>query len=286
MIKESELIINKDGSIYHLQLLPEDIADTIILVGDPGRVSRVSKHFDSIRVQKERREFITHTGRFQGKELTVLSSGIGTDNIDIVINEIDALANVDFQTRRIKEKKRTLAFVRIGTTGGIHPKVPVDKFVVSRYGLGMDGLGGFYPHEMPEDVARMLTKFEEVVSPPVEIPTCYAARGDHRRIDDDFSDFIQGITLTATGFYGPQGRSIRLKNRMSDIFGRIQQFEFEGIHCTNLEMETSGIYLLAQLLGHKAMSCNVVLANRVNKTFSQDPGQGVDKLIQAVLERL
>ena len=285
-LKQSELILNPDGSIYHLHLLPEDIADTIFFVGDPDRVERVSRHFDTIELKKQKREFITHTGSIGNKRLTVISTGIGTDNIDIVVNELDALANIDFKTRLIKKDKKQLTFIRIGTSGGIHKDVDIDSFVTSIYGIGMDGLGVFYPSQNEIKVDDLIEQFHSEVSSRHGLPRAYAAKGDVSLANRNFQDFHQGITLTATGFYGPQGRSIRLKNRMEGAFLDIEKFYFDDLYCTNLEMETAAIYLLADLLGHKAMSCNVILANRIKGTFSTHPKESINRLIEAVLSRL
>jgi uridine phosphorylase len=285
-LKQSELILNPDGSIYHLHLLPEDIADTIFFVGDPDRVERVSRHFDSIEVKKQKREFITHTGRIGNKRLTVISTGIGTDNIDIVVNELDALANIDFKSRMINENKKQLTFIRIGTSGGIHKSVDIDSFVASVYGVGMDGLGVFYPPQNSNQVHALIDRFDSEVSRRHSLSRAYAAKGDNSLLENGFQDFHKGITLTATGFYGPQGRSIRLKNKMEGAFKDIETFQFDNLFCTNLEMETAAIYLLADLLGHKALSCNVILANRIKGTFSTHPKESINRLIEAVLSRL
>ncbi len=280
----SELILNPDGSIYHLNLLPEDIADTIFFVGDPSRVKQVSRHFDRILVRKQKREFITHTGELNGRRLTVISTGIGTDNIDIVINELDALANIDLEYRVEKPEKKQLTFVRIGTSGGIHPDVEVDRFVKSTYGIGMDGLGVFYKSRDHEDVRALENTFHEQITGPSGLPKIYAARGTTSLLDSAFPEFIEGMTLTATGFYGPQGRSIRLPNKMEETLKRIQGFSFQGLHCTNIEMETAAIYLLSDLLGHRALSCNVILANRIFGTFSTHPKESINRLIEKVLD--
>ena len=280
----SELILNPDGSIYHLNLLPEDIADTIFFVGDPSRVKRVSRHFDKIHVRKQKREFITHTGELNGKLLTVISTGIGTDNIDIVINELDALVNIDLESRVEKPEKKQLTFIRIGTSGGIHESVEVDRFVKSAYGIGMDGLGVFYGPQPLEEVQILENDFHRQVTGPAGLPRIYAAKGTPSLIDEAFPGFITGMTLTATGFYGPQGRSIRLPNKMAGTFDLIHDFTFRGLNCTNLEMETAAIYLLSDLLGHRALSCNVILANRKLGTFSTHPKESVNRLISSVLD--
>lgn len=280
----SELILNPDGSIYHLNLLPEDIADTLFFVGDPSRVKLVSRHFDRIRVRKQKREFITHTGELNGRELTVISTGIGTDNIDIVVNELDALANVDFQSRTVKEEKRQLKFVRIGTSGGLLEQVEVDRFVASVYGIGMDGLGAFYAAQENPDVRDLENAFHRQVTRPSRLPKAYASKGTLSLINGGLPGFLQGITLTATGFYGPQGRAIRLPNKMQEAFQAVRDFTFRDLVCTNLEMETAAIYLLSHLLGHRALSCNVILANRVSGAFSRHPKESMNRMIVTVLD--
>jgi len=285
-LEQSELILNPDGSIYHLHLLPEDIADTIFFVGDPDRVRRVSRHFDRIDIKKRKREFITHTGWLGNRRLTVISTGIGTDNIDIVVNELDALANIDFNTRLVKKDKKQLTFIRIGTSGSIHSSIKVDTFVASAYGIGMDGLGAFYPPQNIEAAIDLGESFHASITSQNELPMAYAAQGDLALLNSNFKEFQSGITLTATGFYGPQGRSIRIENKMKQAFIDIEKFSFRGLHCTNMEMETSAIYLLAGLLGHRALSCNVILANRILGTFSTHPKESINRLIQAVLSRL
>jgi len=277
-IPDSELIINADGSIYHLNLLPEDIADTIITVGDQERVERVSRLFDTVEVRKGKREFYCHTGTLGGKRLSVVSTGIGTDNIDIVFNELDALANVDFKTRMVKPDFRQLTFIRIGTSGCIKADVPVDSFLFSKYAIGLDGLLPFYNYEPTSDEKQILSGIEGA------IPNAYAIKAPTNFVAG--SDFIEGITITCTGFYAPQGRYIRLKPRFPKLFEHFKNVQLGSLQCTNFEMETAGIYAMAHLLGHKALSFNALLANRITNDFSNTPTKTVDKLIERVLQMI
>lgn len=282
----SELILNPDGSIYHLNLLPEDIAETIITVGDPERVHEVSKYFDSIEVRKGKREFLTHTGHLSGKRLTVISTGISTDNIDIVLNELDALANIDFPSRQVKNKKKQLGIIRIGTSGTIRPEIPIDSFLMSTSAIGLDGLLHFY-----EDSSHRNRAMEKALIKHLDwgghhiIP--YVVDSDaHLRKVFVSPDVYSGITVTNSGFYGPQGRILRLAPKVSDFQDKLASFSFEGQQITNLEMETAGIYGLSQLMGHKAVSLNAILANRATGEFSTDGGKTIDSLIKFALERL
>ncbi|MEM9650298.1 MAG: nucleoside phosphorylase [Bacteroidota bacterium] len=282
----SELILNPDGSIYHLNLLPEDISQTIITVGDPDRVLEVSKYFDHIEVRKGKREFLTHTGTLNGKRLTVISTGIGTDNIDIVFNELDALANVDFVTRTIKENTISLDFIRIGTSGAIQAEIPVDSFLLSDSAVGFEGLLHFYDtgqqdnHDLASELDTFLGWSAQNIKP-------YAFDCDSnlkREFNDNRIRF--GLTATNSGFYGPQGRSIRLKPRISDFNEKLASFSYRNQQITNLEMETAGIYGLAKLHGHRAISLNAILANRATGQFSQKAFHTVDELIRFALEKL
>ncbi|MEM9075938.1 MAG: nucleoside phosphorylase [Bacteroidota bacterium] len=283
---ESELILNPDGSIYHLNLLPEDIADTIITVGDPERVESVSKYFDFIEVKKERREFHTHTGLYKNKRLTVISTGIGTDNIDIVFNELDALVNIDFKTRKIKEHKTQLSFVRIGTSGAIQADIPVDSFLLSTTAIGLEGLLYFYDSEeiRNKDLEKKLTSYLQWESHGIRP---YAVDCSQSLSDKIVSNqILHGITITNSGFYGPQGRTLRIPPRLKNFTNELSGFSFENRPITNLEMETAGIYGLARLHGHRAISLNAILANRITGEFSSNGFKTVDKLIQYTLEKL
>ncbi len=285
-LKPAELILNEDGSIYHLNLLPEDIANTIITVGDPERVSQVSQYFDSIEVKKGKREFHTHTGHKNGKRLTVISTGIGTDNIDIVLNELDALVNIDFSNRKLKENHIRLEIIRIGTTGSIQPDIPVDSFLMSEYVIGFDGLLHFYQHKnisdkAIEDAFIVHTDWSSLKARP------YVLKYSNK-LGELFTDnrIRLGFTATNTGFYGPQNRQLRMAPSQPGLNERLASFSFEGHRLTNLEMETSGIYALSQLLGHDAVSLNCILANRATGEFSVKPTQSVDELIKFCLNKL
>tara|TARA_R110002051_G_scaffold243722_3_gene303701 strand:+ start:843 stop:1712 length:870 start_codon:yes stop_codon:yes gene_type:complete len=285
-LEPSELILNADQSIYHLNLLPEDISKTIITVGDPDRVFEVSKHFDTIQVKKSKREFLTHTGLVKGKRITVISTGIGTDNIDIVLNELDALVNIDFATRTIKEQKIQLDIIRIGTSGAIQPSIPIDTFLLSEYAIGFDSLLRFYDAEsiMNDDIQNQFikhTNWSKYKSMPyvVSCDSLLAAKLNS-------TDILMGFTATNVGFYGPQGRKLRLKIQDDALNSKLSSFDYNGMKITNLEMETAGIYGLSKLLGHKAVSLNCILANRSTGEFSKDPSKSIEKLIISTLEKL
>ncbi len=285
-IGESELILNADGSIYHLNLLPDDIAPTVIVVGDPNRVGQVSKYFDSIDVIKQKREFLTHTGHLNGKRLTVLSTGIGTGNIDIVLNELDALVNIDFATREVKEHFTALKIVRIGTSGAIQPHISVDSFILSDYAIGLDGILHFYEKDKVEIPEMTKTLIDHLDWKEYGI-TPYTSKSDTSLKKQLESNRIRlGITATNGGFYGPQGRELRLSPKLVDFHSRLMSYSFEGKTITNLEMETATIYGLSKLLGHKAVSLNAILANRPLGTFSRNPLVTIDALIQLTLDLL
>ncbi len=282
---ESDLIINSDGSIYHLNLLPEDIADTVITVGDLDRVPEVSKYFDSIEVKKGKREFITHTGYLGKKRITVISTGIGTDNIDIVFNELDALVNVDFETRTVKEKLTSLNIIRVGTSGAIQPDIPMGTILASTFGLGFDSLMQYYQHENTIEERAILADFKNVFADNKGIQP-YLTAADSGLLETIGKDMVQGITATAPGFYAPQGRQVRAKNAVPNFISQLNSFKQGQNRITNLEMETAGIYALAKALGHKALSINAVLASRVKFEFSTNPGEIVEKAIKTVLEKI
>ncbi len=285
-IAESELILNADGSIYHLNLLPQDIANTIITVGDPDRVVDVSKYFDSIEIKKGKREFITHTGTLNGKRITVISTGIGTDNIDIVFNELDALVNIDFNQRQVKNNYTSLEIVRIGTSGSIQPEINVDSFLMSEYAVGFDSLLHFYKskHIQYPEIQKALikqTNWSKYKSMPYVVT--YDNQLGKKLIDPNIH---LGFTATNVGFYGPQGRKIRLDIEDQKLNDKLALFNYHGKKITNLEMETAGIYGMAKLLGHKAVSMNCILANRPKGQFSENPNKSIDKLIQYTLDKL
>ncbi len=281
-IAESDLIINPDGSIYHLNLLPEDVADTIITVGDPDRVGEVSKHFDSIELKKGKREFITHTGLVGKKRITVLSTGIGTDNIDIVFNELDALVNIDFDSRIVKNELKSLEIIRIGTSGAIQPDIPMGTILVSEFGLGLDALMNYYVHQLSADEQNLQDAVKshfhhlQGISP-------YITGADKSLLNRIGKDLTKGITATAPGFYAPQGREVRAKNAVPHLISLFNSFQSGSQRITNLEMETAGIYALANALGHKALSVNAILASRVKFEFSTEPQKIVNAAIKHVL---
>jgi uridine phosphorylase len=283
-IAESELIINPRGAVYHLDLRPEEIADTVITVGDPDRVREVSKYFDSIEVQAQHREFITHTGRIGNKRLTVLSSGIGPDNIDIVLNELDALANIDFETRLIKPKLKALNIIRLGTSGSLQADIPVDSFVASTHGLGVDNLLHFYRLEQNEEENLLLQSFVTHTQLHGQGISPYISGSGASLLKHFVTGFHQGITVTCPGFYGPQGRILRLGVRNPDLISRLTDFRFGPHRISNFEMETSAIYGLGRLLGHNCLALNAIVANRVQQTFSKDGKAAVENLIKKFIQ--
>ncbi|MEZ4857686.1 MAG: nucleoside phosphorylase [Flavobacteriaceae bacterium] len=286
-IDASELILNPDGSVYHLHLKPGEIAETIITVGDPNRVEQVSKYFDLIDVKAQHREFKTHTGIFKGERLTVLSTGIGSGNIDIVLNELDALVNIDFETREIKKEKTALSIIRIGTSGAIQPEIPLDSFIVSGMGVGFDNLLHFYGNTAILVNEDFLEAFVKYTNWNIHNSRPYAIAADSDLLKRFTSETIPtGITTTNIGFYGPQGRVLRLALQDPELNHKIASFRYLGNKVTNLEMETAAIYGMAKLLGHKALSLNAILANRSLGTFSEKPNETIEKLILHVLEKL
>lgn len=285
-LEHSELILNTDGSIYHLNLLPEDLAETIILVGDQNRVPKVSQYFDTIEVKKGKREFFTHTGTLNGKRISVISSGIGTDNIDIVLNEIDALVNIDFKERKIKEELKQLEIVRIGTSGSIQEDIPVDSFVLSEYAIGFDGVLHFYANENIQ-FPELTQAFVAQTNWSTKKALPYIIKYDENLGKKLFSNRIRlGLTGTNSGFYGPQGRVLRLALDDTDSNANLAAFEYNNLKVTNLEMESSAIYALSKLLGHKAASLNCIIANRSTGEFSKNPAVAIDSLIKYTLEKL
>lgn len=282
----SELILNKDGSIYHLNLLPEQIADTVILVGDQDRVQKVTQYFDRVEHVVQKREFHTQTGIYKGKRMTVLSTGIGTDNIDIVLNELDALVNIDFKTRQIKEEKTSLTIVRVGTSGSIQKDIPVDSIVVSRLGVGFDTVLHFYQSEQVQ-----LQDFNKALEEHLQIhhrnSQPYVVESDAALAEKFLTpEVFEGFTGSNVGFYAPQGRVLRLALRDEDLRDKIASFSFKGKKITNLEMETSAIFGLSKLLGHKALSVNAIIANRATGEFTKDGAKAVDNTIRYTLDKL
>lgn len=283
--KDSELILNKDGSIYHLNLRPDQLANTIITVGDPERVVEVSKYFDIIHHKVGKREFHTHTGVYKGKNISVISTGIGTDNIDIVFNELDALVNIDFKTRAIKNELTSLDLVRIGTTGAVQPNIPIDAFLLSQRGIGFDSLLHWYDNDIEDKgftnaLIKELKLSDDMATP--YIVQCNKELAHHFQT----VEMLNGTTITNVGFYGPQSRRLRLAPSNKELKHLIANFSFNGHQITNLEMETSGIYAMASLLGHRAVSLNAVVANRALGTFSENPAATIDHLIQFTLDRI
>ena len=283
-IAESELIINDRGGIYHLDLRPEELAPTIITVGDPGRVAAVSKHFDSIDCRCDHREFVTHTGYVGKKRISVVSTGIGTDNIDIVLNELDAVVNVDLNTRLPKPELQQLDIIRIGTSGSLQGDIPVDAFVASSHGLGIDNLVNFYRHEHNEEEKQLLHSFVTQTQLHSGISYPYLFSASPYLLKHFVDGFFNGITVTCPGFYGPQGRVLRLGLSNPGLINSLTGFSFGQHRITNFEMETAGIYGLGKLLGHRCLSLSAIVANRVTKQFSPNPGKTIEKLITTTLD--
>ena len=285
-IKESELILNPDGSVYHLNLKPEDISDTILFVGDQDRVEKITKHFDTIEFSTQKREFKTQTGTYKGKRISVISTGIGPDNIDIVLNELDALINIDFKTRTIKEKLNSLNIIRIGTSGSLQSDIPVDSFLIGTHGLDLNGMLHFYEledicnHEI-ENAFMKHTHWNSNKARPIVISNSL----ELERIFESKQTY-KGVTGTAGGFYGPQGRVLRLAIQDSELNNKMNSFLYNGFRISNLEMETASIYGLSKLLGHNALSLNAIIANRANGTFSKNPAKTIESLILYTLDRL
>lgn len=283
-IAPSELLISPGNKIYHLNLAKGDLAETIITVGDPNRVAMVSQFFDEIELKVAKREFVTHTGRIGDKRISVISTGIGPDNIDIVINEVDALFNIDFETRKPLQTQTSVNFIRLGTSGCIQPGVETGSLVVSSHGLGMDNLMHFYGYQEEGVTADI---YQDLLKDGFPFPTKpYLVKGSDHLIHHLAKDLIKGITITAPGFYAPQGRSLRLKSTLDGYIDGLVDFESNGAKITNFEMETSAIYGLSSLLGHHAMSCNVILANRADKTFNTDLNGITLNMIKVMLERI
>lgn len=287
MIKHSELILNNDGSIFHLHLKPEHLSKDIILVGDPGRIDTIVSFFDKIDFTIQNREFKTVTGWYNGKRLSVISTGIGTDNIDIVLNELDALANIDLQKREIKKEHTKLNIVRIGTSGGLQTYLPVNSFVVSQKAIGFDGMLNYYRNREDfsdmefEKAFKLFTRWDNSLPTPYVIDASEPLIG---KFQDD--DFIKGATISAPGFYGPQGRVLRLPLAFPELNKQIEEFEFRGLKITNFEMECSAIYGLSQMLGHEALTVCLIIANRVSLTANENYHDEMIRLIKKVLDRL
>ena len=282
----SELVLNPDGSIFHLKLLPGEIAETLILVGDPSRVIMVSDFFESIEIQKSNREFVCHTGYYRGKRITALSTGIGTDNIDIVLNELDAIVNIDLKKRILKDEKTRLTLVRIGTTGGIQKDIPIDSVILSRYAAGFDPVLNFYAERNKVANLEMEKAFMEHVKWPDLLPHPYFVPSSNRLFDVFNKDIHSGITISAPGFYGPQGRMIRLAPLDPHLNEKMESFNFQGLRIMNYEMESSALFGLSALLGHEAISICAMIANRASLEFTRDYKPVVQKLIKITLDGL
>ena len=285
-IAESELIINDRGAIYHLDVRPEELGNIIITVGDPSRVSSVSKYLDSVECQCSHREFITHTGYLGKKKISVVSTGIGTDNIDIVLQELDALVNIDLETRTVKPELTHLNVIRIGTSGSLQKDIPVDSYVASSHGLGIDNLLNFYRHDQNDEEKQLLHSFITQTQLNSNIAYPYIASASPTLLKHFVGGFHHGITVTCPGFYGPQGRILRLGLANPLLIDRLTQFTFGNHRITNFEMETAGIYGLGKLLGHHCLSLSAIVANRVTREFSNDVHRTVDRLIRKTLDNI
>lgn len=286
VIEASELVVNPDGSIYHLALRPEQLGDTVLVVGDQGRVEKISRHFERIDHRVQNREFVSHTGELHGHRITALSTGIGTDNIDIVLNELDALVNIDLATRSPKRETKSLRIIRLGTCGSLQEDIPVDSRIVSAYGVGMDNVLHYYAHEPADKELRLLNALLAHTDWPDNLPYPYVAKGDQELIDRLGHNNTVGITFTAGGFYGPQGRQLRLPPSVDGLNEALSAFAHDGLRATNFEMETSALYGLGALLGHRACTVCCVVANRLRKEYSKDHHAAVDAMIAEVLERV
>lgn len=282
-IPASELVLNPDGSIFHLALHPEEIGDLIITAGDPDRVAAISKHFDRIELKRQKREFVTHTGELNGHRITAISTGIGTDNIDIVLNELDALVNIDLKNRTVKATPTSLSIIRMGTSGGLQAELGVDSMVLSTHGMGLDNLLHYYQRPGDDQMEDLENAFIEQMGLKDQPIRPYAAAGSSKLREKFGEDIYAGITVTCSGFYGPQGRQLRLTPEYATLLDKLPQFSHKGHSITNFEMETSGIYGLGGLLGHECLSINTIIANRVTQEFSKDPHAAVEKMIEQAL---
>ena len=284
----SELVLNADSSVYHLKLLPEDIADFIIVVGDQNRVSMVSKYFDKIEIQKSNREFVTHTGYIGKRRLSVISTGIGVDNIDIIFNELDILSSIDLKTKKLKKTKRLFKIIRLGTTGALNKKVNIDDILFSKYAIGIDGIPYHYQFEEAKVLEQKLSKdFQNVTHWPSRLAIPYAAKASDSLWDQVYEEkFIKGITLTLNGFYGPQNRQLRIPIQQSQLFKNCEKIKFKNLNITNLEMETAGLYAFGKIFKHEVLSINAVLANRIEGNFSKNPYKTIKKMIEFLCAKI
>ncbi len=282
-ISETDLLLNPDGSVYHLNLLPKHISDTIIAVGDPSRVYQVSQFFDEVEFEMNKREFITHVGKFKGKKITVISTGIGTDNVEIFFSELDALVNIDLKTREPKTRKKKLRVIRIGTSGALQEDIAVGSFLASEYAVGLDNLMNFYDLPMNDEEAGLAHDIQKKTGLPF-MP--YVVKGSESLLKQIGFDMRAGNTVTSPGFYAPQGRTLRAPVRFPNLMDDLNYYHKGDFWLTNFEMETAGYYAMARLLGHEALSVNAILANRIKNKFAKDPNKIMESLIEKVLERI
>ena len=285
-IPASQLVLNNEGAIYHLNLHPDQLADNVIMVGDPGRVDMIASFFDKIDVERQNRELITRTGWFNGKRITVLSTGMGTDNLDIVMNELDALANIDLKTRMPKETHRSLNLIRLGTCGALQPDIEPGNNVATRYAIGLDGLLYFYEKHKEVNEIAMRDAFIKQMDYPKDLPKPYVVEGSKMLFDKLAEGYYQGVTATAPGFYGPQGRTLRMHLSYPENNHKIEHFDYQGWRVCNFEMESSALYGLGKMMGHNCLTICVAIANRVTEKFTTDYHPYVRKLVESTLERL
>ena len=285
-IPASQLVLNNEGAIYHLNLHPDQLADNVIMVGDPGRVDMIASFFDKIDVERQNRELVTRTGWFNGKRITVLSTGMGTDNLDIVMNELDALANIDLKTRMPKETHRSLNLIRLGTCGALQPDIEPGNNVATRYAIGLDGLLYFYEKHKEVNEIAMRDAFIEQMDYPKDLPKPYVVEGSKMLFDKLAEGYYQGVTATAPGFYGPQGRTLRMHLSYPENNNKIENFDYQGWRVCNFEMESSALYGLGKMMGHNCLTICVAIANRVTEKFTTDYHPYVRKLVESTLERL
>lgn len=284
IIAETELILTPENKIYHLNLSKDEIANDIILVGDPDRVSVISNKFESIEHKIQNREFVTHTGILNGKRISVIATGIGPDNIDIVVNELDALVNIDFKNRTINKKKKTLNLIRLGTSGALQKDIEVDSFLASSFGLGLDNIAHFYESEEIIE-KKMSSKYKQHANWPENLSNPYIVKASDNLLSL-FPDVKKGITATAPGFYGPQGRTLRLNPYITNLHEKMESFNYKENRITNFEMETSALYFLGKSLGHNTLTICAIIANRLTKEYSKDYKKTVEKMIDLVLKRI
>ena len=285
-IPASQLVLNNEGAIYHLNLHPDQLADNVIMVGDPGRVDMIASFFDKIEVERQNRELVTRTGWFNGERITVLSTGMGTDNLDIVMNELDALANIDLKTRMPKETHRSLNLIRLGTCGALQPDIEPGNNVATRYAIGLDGLLYFYEKHKEVNEIAMRDAFIEQMNYPNDLPKPYVVEGSKVLFDKLAEGYYQGVTATAPGFYGPQGRTLRMHLSYPENNNKIENFDYQGWRVCNFEMESSALYGLGKMMGHNCLTICVAIANRVTEKFTTDYHPYVRKLVESTLERL